>query len=70
MIFNIVVHQLSRDQTAIIAIPKFKHSTRDFSYAPVHSLIVLPRGSVRSKFDVCSYSHYRNIEKMPKFKSR
>jgi len=35
-----------------------------------HSLIVLPIGNVHTKFEVCSCSHYINIDEIPKFKSK
>jgi len=32
--------------------------------------LVLPIGSMRTKYEVYIYSHYRNIEEIPEFRSR
>jgi len=48
--------------------------TRDLVFNPsdlvLHSLKVLFIANVRTKREVCSYNQYRNIEEIPKSKSR
>jgi len=55
-----------------IVVCKFKMEPCDIMFDPcdllLQSLIVLPIGNVRTKFKVCTRSHYRSIEEMPKSK--